>query len=244
MVAAIQAESTQPPVVGPHPMAHRGTARLVGGLYILATAAGVASVLAQQPVADATGYLAAAHRHAGRVATGALLETVMSVAVVAIAIAIHPVLARVRARLALGYVVARAVEAVMYLVGSAGLLTLLALGRPAAADPPPAELGELVRAGRDVLGTVTGAVAFSVSAVILNYLLLRGRLVPRWLSAWGLVGAVSYLVGAVLGGYSPDLGSATQAFLDLPLAVQEMTLAVLLIIRGFAPVDVRGSAGR
>lgn len=42
----------------------------------------------------------------------------------------------------------------------------------------------------------------------------------------GLAAATSYLAGGVLGLYGPNPVSVTQTILDLPLAVQEMTLAV------------------
>jgi uncharacterized protein DUF4386 len=210
----------------------RATARLVGGLFILATAAGVASVVLQQAVTGAPDYLAEAHRHEGRLATAALLEIVMSVAVAAIAVALYPVLARFRARLAIGYVVARAAEGTIYLIGTAGLLTLLTLSGSTAVG-----LSDFVLAARDVTATVIGTAAFSVSAVILNYVLFRARLVPGWLSGWGLVAATSYVAGGVLGVYGPDPDSVLQTVLDLPLAIQEMTLAGWLIIRGFRRVD-------
>ena len=232
----IEARTIQTIDRNPHATSHRVTARLVGGLFILATSAGVASVVLQQPVTDAPDYLSEAHRHEGRLATGALLEMVMSAAVVAIAITIYPVLTRFRARLAIGYVVARAVEATMYMIGSVGLLTVLTLSRTAAQGSSAVGLGnlsDLVLAERDVTAAVMGTAAFSVSAVILNYVLFRTRLVPRWLAAWGLAAATSYLAGGVLGVYGPDPVSVTQAVLDLPLAVQEMTLAAWLIIRGF-----------
>jgi hypothetical protein len=238
-----EAQTIQTTDGSPHVTSHRMTARLVGGLFILATAAGVASVVLQQPVIDAPDYLSEAHRHESSLATGALLEIVMSAAVVAIAITIYPVLARFRTRLAIGYVVARAVEGTMYLIGSAGLLTMLTLSRTAAEGSSAGGLGgvrDLVLAQRDVTGAVTGTAAFSVSAVILYYVLLRTRLVPRWLAAWGLAAAISYLAGGVLGVYGPDTVSATQTVLDLPLAVQEMTMAVWLIVRGFTRASGAG----
>jgi hypothetical protein len=117
----------------------------------------------------------------------------------------------------------------MFMIGSAGLLTVLTLSRTAAEKSSAVALGDLsdlVLAERDVTGAVMGAAAFCVSAVILNYVLFRARLVPRWLSAWGLAAATSYLAGGVLGLYGPNPVSVTQTILDLPLAVQEMTLAV------------------
>jgi hypothetical protein len=58
--------------------------------------------------------------------------------------------------------------------------------------------------------------------------------VPRWLSGWGLIGAVLYLSAAVLVLYGLQPGSATQLLLDVPLGLQEMALAGWLIVRGFS----------
>ncbi|MGE5156247.1 MAG: DUF4386 family protein [Betaproteobacteria bacterium] len=68
----------------------------------------------------------------------------------------------------------------------------------------------------------------------------RSRLVPRWLSAWGLVGATLYLVPPLGTMFGLSLG-----VLMAPLAVQEMVLAVWLITKGFSPTAVRAaSAGQ
>jgi len=56
------------------------------------------------------------------------------------------------------------------------------------------------------------------------------RLVPRWLSAWGLVGAVLYIVAPLGSMLELSLG-----FFMAPLALQEMVMAVWLIGKGFNP---------
>jgi hypothetical protein len=63
------------------------------------------------------------------------------------------------------------------------------------------------------------------------WLLYQSRLVPRWLSAWGLVGAALYIVPPLGSMFGLSLG-----VLMAPLAVQEMVLAVWLIAKGFDPV--------
>jgi hypothetical protein len=64
--------------------------------------------------------------------------------------------------------------------------------------------------------------------------LLRARLVPRWLSSWGLAGAALYWSTGLLvlfGALIPM--EAAYVALQAPLAVQEMVLAGWLIIKGF-----------
>jgi Domain of unknown function (DUF4386) len=82
---------------------------------------------------------------------------------------------------------------------------------------------------------VLGVIAFSVSALILNYVLRRADLVPRWLASWGLAGAVLYLATAAMVLYGLEPLSATQNLLQAPLGIQEMVFAIWLIVKGFNP---------
>lgn len=217
----------------------RRTARVVGSLYITATVAGVLGLLLTRPVIDAPDYLTTASFHQNRVATGALFELIMAIAVVGIAIAIYPVLKRHSQRLAMGYVVARSIEAVVYLASTVALLTLVTLseelvkaGTGDAARFQP--LGDLLLAGRDWGDqAVQPAAVFGLSAVLLNYVLYRARLVPRWLSVWGLLGATLWMAAGVLVLYGLEPLSTTQTVLAMPIGVQEMALAVWLIVKGF-----------
>lgn len=228
-------------------MTDRTTARVVGSLFIVASVAGAVGLAIQQSVLDSSEYLTEAALKENRVATGALLELIMGVAAVGIAIAIYPVLRRRTERLALGYVVARTIEAVIYVIGSIVLLSLLTVSREFVdAGAPDAShfqtLGGLLLAVRDWGGHgVLDAAVFTVGALILNYALYRARLVPRWLSVWGLAGASLYLAAGVLVIYGLEPLSTTQVVLEVPLGVQEMVLAVWLIVKGFdAPASASG----
>src|SRR5918992_78665 len=101
-------------------MTERTTGRLVGGLFIAATIGGVVSLVLHEPVGDAHDYLIGVGGNAGREATAALLELIMGIAVAAIAVAIYPILEGSGVRMALGYVVVRAAEGLLILIGTVG----------------------------------------------------------------------------------------------------------------------------
>jgi len=64
----------------------------------------------------------------------------------------------------------------------------------------------------------------------------RSLLMPRWLSVWGLAGtALGLAAGLLVLFQSIAVLSSTQVVLNLPIAVQEMVLAVWLIVKGFSP---------
>jgi hypothetical protein len=223
----------------------RAAARLVGGLFILGTVTGAVGLALSQPLLDAPDYLRQVHLHQDRVATAALLTLTMGVALVGVSIVVHPVLRRHSPRWALSYVVARAVESLFYVIDVVLLLTLVTVGRGSvdagATDAAHLQaLGDSVLGAREWTAAVLDLTAFGLSALILNYVLYRARLVPRWLSAWGLAAASLYSAAGAMVMYGLEPLSTTQVVLNAPLGLQEMALAIWLIVKGFdapAPVD-------
>ena len=71
-------------------------------------------------------------------------------------------------------------------------------------------------------------IVFSAGAMMLYILLYRSRLIPRWISGWGIVSAVLYFATGLIG-----LFGITQDVLMMPMLLQEMVMAVWLIVRGF-----------
>jgi hypothetical protein len=217
----------------------RRIAVLVGALWITATIAGLLSAVLLQPTLDAQDYLTRAALDQNRVATGLLLDLVMAVAIVAIAVVLYPILRRSSQRLALGFFAARTIEGVVYLIGIAlSLLILVTISQefvsanaPAAADLE--SLGSVFMGALDWVNYTVLVVVFSLSALVLNIALYQSRLVPRWLSIWGLVGATAYLLSGIAVMYGLEAFSTPQTLLMAPLAVQEMVLAVWLIVKGF-----------
>jgi len=170
------------------------------------------------------------------VAIGALLVLVAGFTLAMVPIAFWPVGKRYNETLAMGYVVFRgALETVFYIVIALGWFLLIALST----QPDAAQLAGFVRTTEAVITDQLISIPFALGAMMFCFLLYRSRLVPRWLSAWGLVGAVLYIM-APLGnmfGLSFDV-------LMAPLAVQEMILGGWLITKGFNPSAIAAqSAG-
>jgi hypothetical protein len=219
-------------------MSHRAAARVVGALFIMATGSFSLSVVLLEPVVGAPDFLAQVSLSEARVAAGVLLELVNHIAVVGIAVVIYPALKPFSQRLALGYVAARSIEAVFFAIGTIHLLTLVFVSHEfVAAGAPPAShfdtLGGILLAGHDWDNAALAFTAFSLGALILNYALYRTRLVPRWISAWGLLAAASILAARLMIISGLELSSATVTMLDAPIFLQEMVFAVWLIVRGF-----------
>ncbi len=218
--------------------ANRETARIVGTLYVIGTVAGIMSLVATGPVRNAQNYLANIPASETRLAVGALCVLTMGLALAMVPVIMFPILKRHNEALALGYVVLRGgLEAVTYLVIATGWLLLVPLSQVYV------QAGVLNASSIQALGTLLlepkaissiAAIVFSLGALIFYYLLYRIKLVPRWLSGWGLIAIAPYLAAGLLAmsGIIVTL-SPTYAILQLPLALQEMVLAIWLIVKGF-----------
>lgn len=228
--------------------ADRLTAITVGVLFILATALPIVSLPIFGPLLTGPDYLANVAANSGTYVFAVFLILAMAGAVVAIAVAFYPVLKRTGEALAIGYVAARTIEGTLALIAAAVWLGLLNWGNAFVLAGMPADahfqsIGDLMLYAADTTFLIGTEIVFGVSAVILGYLLIRSRIVPLWISVWGLIGGALLLVSGALNlnGISVPVW---EAVLTLPIAVQEMVLALWLIIRGFAaPADTPAQTG-
>lgn len=212
-------------------------ARIVGVLFITGTVAGILSAVVSGPILDTPDYLAQIAANENQFLLGALLVLTMGLSLALIPAVIYPVLKQHHATLAMGYVVFRgAIEATMYLALVISWLLLLVLAREAAGAAAPdglilAAVGALLKEGNVETNQILKLV-FSLGSLMLNYALFRSRLVPRWLSGWGLIAVVLHFLEGLfmLFGVLP---AAAEAIMFLPIALQEMVFAVWLIVKGF-----------
>ncbi len=219
---------------------NRKIAIIVGLLFIIATTSPILSGIFLGSITDVVGgisdpdYLNNAYANENQIIIGVILFLIMAVAVASIAIAIYPILKKQNEILALGYVGARIGEGIFFSVNVVTILTLLTLSKEfVQAGAPDASyyqtLGTLLLAAGDWAYLLGFGLFFTLSALVLNFVLYKSKLVPRWLSVWGFVGGALIFVYYLIQPLSISLVE----ILFLPIAVQEMVFAVWLIFKGF-----------
>jgi hypothetical protein len=219
---------------------YRKTATIAGVLLIIATFASILSNAFLQSV-DASDYLVAVSANQGMVSAGALLMIIAAITSAGIAISLYPLLKKYNKTLALGAVCFRLIEAMFYLVGVLGLLLLVTLSREfvQAGTPDPSSfqiLGTMLLAGRDWAGFVLAPTAFGLGALMYYTVFYQSELIPRWLSGWGLVAGTLMITASMLVMFHLiGLMSTSFIVLVLPIALQEMVLAIWLMVKGFNP---------
>ena len=226
---------------------YRGNAIAAGVLFILCSAASILSIVPLGATVGAPVNFATLAGSANAVVMTALIEFVWAASGMGIVIALYPVLRLFSPTLALGSVVARVVENVVILIGTISLLTLLTVSQQAAGSADTTSFqatGDALVAVREwASADFVAGLAFVVGTFMYNYVMYRSRLVPRWLSGWGLVGAVLTLVAIGYAGFTQDFGFTTvNSVLMVPIGLQEMVLAVWLIAKGFNPSSARSIA--
>ncbi len=215
---------------------NRGTATAFG---ILLIAGIVSGVLSSVPAIEAPDYLITLPSIKLRVLVAVFFQTAMTIIYVFVAVITYPVVRMDSRRGALAYLAFRLIGAAFLFVGIVTLLLLLALGRSLAqtGGPDPVHLevlGALLRFARDGLNHIGVILPWSLGGLYLYVAFLRTGLIPRWMSIWGLAGTVMTLAATLL--YMLDqvqLVTTTYFVLNAPTALLEVTLAVVLITRGF-----------
>ena len=227
---------------------NRKTAITVGILFIIGTVAGLLEAFTK-PVLDATNFLTDVSVKQNQVRIEVFLALIAAFACAGIAIWLYPVLKKHNEALALGSVGFRIIESVLSILGAICLVSILPLSQ------------EYIKAGASsasylqTLGTsLFGAqgmilnirlIPFCIGALMYYYIFYKSKLIPRWLSGWGLIAIIMNLASALLVLFGLiDHFSTTQVILSVPIGLQEMVLAVWLIVKGFNPSTIASESAK
>jgi hypothetical protein len=166
--------------------------------------------------------------------TGVLFEFIAAFASAAIAISLYPVLREHSPAMALGSVGFRLIEGTFYALTAVSILVLVTLAGDATAAGS-LSTARLMRDFHESVG-LAGILAFYIGGSLYYVVFYRSRLIPRWLSMWGLVGTTfGALAGVLVLFQTLTLMSGVHTLLNVPIGLQELVLAVWLLVKGFAP---------
>jgi hypothetical protein len=164
------------------------------------------------------------------VVVGALLELLNAFAYLGIALFMFPVFKGRYETLALGYLAFRTLEFVMQITASVSPLPLLNLGEQFAGNAEGIMVAGALMLAIRAWAFHMISVTLASGAFIFYGLLLKTKLIPGFISIWGLLGAAIVLVNTLaemVGISLPNLGYLMLA--------NELFLGGWLIIKGFRP---------
>jgi len=210
---------------------YRKTAVIVGVLFIIGTVSGILSAVFTGSTLGASDYLVQVAANEMQMITGAFFVLLMGLSLAMVPVMMYPLFKKQNGALALGAVVFRGpIEAAVYILMVVSWLLLIVVSRDSAnaADASSFQaLGAVLLKTSETINPVL-EIVFSLGALMFYVLFYQTRLIPPWLSGWGIVGAIVYLVAGVMALF----GTPMEILLAL-LGVQEMVMALWLIFKGF-----------
>ena len=145
------------------------------------------------------------------------LELISAAAIIAMAVLMFPVLKPINKNLALGYAVIKTIDGILIIAAAVMVLS---------SSP-------LLLEARDWIYEY-GTYLFGIGFLILSYLFYKSKLVPRFISVWGLAASIVFLVSILLNMMFLS-SKIPMAISHLPIILNELTLAIWLIVKGFNP---------
>ena len=156
---------------------------------------------------------------------------------VGIGILLFPVLKKHSEQMAVGYISFRILETISCIVAAIFPLSVLALSLESQAQTK--EISNLKILARTILTArvdIAGILIplfFSLGAIIFYIFLYQTKLLPRFISVWGLIGIALILLLNLL-----NIKSSAGMILALPIILNEIFLGIWLIVKGFRPVAI------
>lgn len=209
------------------------SAKIVGILFLLATATYMTGSMLIDSIMNAPDYLVNVYPNRIQIISGVLLQFVDAVAVVGIGVVLFPLLRKHNETIAVGYVATRILEFVLLVIGGVGSLLLITLSgevlEAGAANAAQFQATGALLQTQSFLGYQTAMLTLGLGSLFFCYLLYTSRLIPRALSLLGLIGYVGLSVGAVLELFGFEVG----LLFSIPGGIFELILPIWLIIKGF-----------
>jgi hypothetical protein len=223
---------------------YRKTAIIVGALFIIDLVMNMIGSSLIESILDTPDYLVGLSANKNQVITGVLFETISALCLVSIGFIIYPVLRRHGNTAARGYFGIRIIETVIAVSFVISHLLLLVLSQEFVKSGNPDAshfhtLGTLLIEGHDFSYQIY-LIFYAFGCLMLFGVLYKAKLVPRFISVWGLIGVVISLTGLGADMYGSSIEMEVYA---MPLGLCQIFLAIWLIVKGFNPSAIdSGSA--
>ena len=225
---------------------YRKTGIIVGLLFIIATVTAIITIVFLGSTLEMPLDFNLISENEFQLVISVLFWIILAVSVMGIGAMMYPILKKYHEGLAAGYVVLRLTESILIIIASISILSLLSLSQEYLAGTldvsyyqPLASMLIALQNWSFEIGTL---IFLGLGGLFLYYPLYELRFVPRWLSGWGIIGAICVLLFGLLSLF----GVADSMIVNLlaaPIAIQEMVFAVWLIVKGFNPQELKSKSG-
>ncbi len=223
---------------------YKMNARIVGTLFLIALIFNLIASGISDPILVASNYLDNAYPNKTPIIIGCLLNFICAVAMIFIPIVLFPIAKKHNESLAIGYVVFRFLEGVFFIFIAIKTLTFISLSKAYISASTESQSASFLQTlGQSTQSEIHWAMLFyvtifSLGAITFYSLLFQSKLVPRFLSVWGILAAGLMVVAVILGFFSLGVFNSmplmqAMVYFAPPIALNELTLSIWLIAKGF-----------
>jgi hypothetical protein len=222
----------------------RKLALAAGVLYLVTFAASLPTLGLKAPLVNHPEWILGHGSDTG-VILACLMDFVCAIAGIGTAVALYPIIRRLRPTSAIGFLASRTVEAVILVVGAISLLAVVTLR----GDVGTGNAASLLTTSQSLVAMHHWAFLFgpgfmpAINALFLATVIYRFRLAPRFIPFMGLVGAPLLLISGLItmfGGFSQT--STAAFFCALPIAAWEFSIGVYMTGKGLKTPVVAADA--
>ena len=197
-------------------------------------------ILSIDPVIDGMDNLESVSINSNAILIRAFMQFILGLIYASIPIILYTLLKKINTSLTIGFLVFRIISVGFIFIGWLSILLLLALSQEFVTSGSPEllyfkTLDNLLRSGRDLINHVAMPLILSVGNLMFYYILYQSKIIPNWLSLWGLIATIlsSVLASLLLMFDVIGIINATYVSLAFPTALLEIVLATWLIVKGF-----------
>jgi len=211
-------------------MSHRKISLTAGLLYLLTFVS--IPTLAMYSTVKGANFLVNGSSATSAIISG-LLEIIVALAGIGTAVVLFPILKKQNESAALGLVAARILESSAIFIGVACLSTIVAM-KHAGLGANGLSASHMLVALYDRIFLLSQSFMPAICDLLLGFMLLKSRLVPKGLAMIGIVGAPLLLAGYVavlFGGLEQHAKLAGLS--SIGVAVFEFSLGLWLVFKGF-----------
>lgn len=215
-------------------MTRTTNARIAGFTYLFYIAVAFPDMVLMARATSGQGTaakLASIAQHATDVRIAVILSLLSGLSALVLAVTLYAITRDQDRDLAMLGLVCRVGEGITGVVGIPTTLALLWLATATGPNAPDAATAQALAAFELHRNPLVAATLFAVGSTSFCWLLLRGRMIPRWLAWVGFLGSALLVVALPLELARFLRGPVTQ-LMWIPLAIFEITVAVWWLIKG------------
>lgn len=194
------------------------------------------SIIVEPILYGSDDFLAEVAEQTNKVRIAAILDFITTLVYFGIAVLLFPILKQYSERIALWFAGIKLSEFVTFTVSGIFLLTIVSIsndyvGMEASENSNLKSLGKHLVNAR-VHTQNLNLLTYCFGGWLFYYLLFAYRLVPRFISVWGIIGVFGLFTEISLSLFGSSSGSLVY-ILGMPLGLNEIFLGVWLMVKGF-----------